>query len=359
MSSLSSLTMHSDAPPPSDTTLQNCSFDGDFFFASVSPAMAKVHARIERLSSFSVPVLILGESGVGKEVAARRIHKLSARAHRPFLKVNCAALPADLLESELFGFEAGAFTGATKSKPGYFELSHRGTILLDEIGEIPATLQAKLLHVLQDRQFSRLGGRSQVTVDVRVLAATNVNIEQALQTGKFREDLYFRLSAFTIHVPPLRERRDEISPLLHFLMDRFASRLSRPPKAFSPDVVNACLRYSWPGNVRELENFVKRYLILDDDEALLSELQQMDGSGHGLMEAFSRPRLDHCPDLKSLVRSLKAEAEAEAIKLALAQAKGSRKEAARLLKISTKALLYKLREYGIPGVPENTLPESN
>ena len=181
-----------------------------------------------------VPVLLLGESGVGKEVFARRIHRLSPRGHRSFLKVNCAALPCDLLESELFGYEAGAFTGAVKSKPGMFELCNKGTIFLDEIGEIPPALQAKLLQVLQDRQFSRLGGRALVTVDVRILAATNVDICQALTTKMFREDLYYRLSAFTIRIPPLRERGDEILPLLQYFMQRLGLRMGLPPKPISP-----------------------------------------------------------------------------------------------------------------------------
>ena len=340
--------------PPSGTPLEvwtsqaGVPKDDGFFFSAASPVMAKVQARIERLASVCVPVLLLGESGVGKEVVARRIHKLSPRAHRSFVKVNCAALPAELLESELFGYEAGAFTGATKSKPGLFELGNKGTILLDEIGEVPPVLQAKLLHVLQDRQFSRLGGRSLVTVDVRILAATNVDIDQALETKKLREDLYYRLSAFTVHIPPLRERREEIPLLLNYFMERLATRLGRAPRPFPTKVVEACLRYSWPGNVRELENFVKRYLILEDEEATVSELQGKNGNGNSSpLEPFNRPRINTCSDLKSLVRGLKAEAETEAIKLALERAKGSRNEAARLLNISTKALLHKLRQYGI------------
>src|SRR5260370_33489504 len=310
---MSILTVFNPAPatnPAEDRTNYDGVRSDDFFFASASTVMAKIQARIERLSTVCVPVLVLGESGVGKEVAARRIHRLSPRAHRSFLKVNCAALPADLLESELFGYEAGAFTGATRSKPGLFELGNKGPILLDEIGEMPPVLQAKLLHVLQDRQFSRLGGRSLVTVDVRILAATNINIEQALESKKLREDLYYRLSAFTVYIPPLRERREEIPLLLNYFMERFAARLSRTPKPFPSKVVDACLRHSWPGNVRELENVVKRYLILDREEATPSDLLGKNGNGHiNSAELFSRPRINHCSDLKSLVRGLKAEAE--------------------------------------------------
>lgn len=317
-----------------------------------SPAMARIVTRLERLAPVDVPVLLLGESGVGKEVAARQIHKLSPRAYRPFLKVNCAALPPDLLESELFGYEAGAFTGATKAKPGQFELCNKGTILLDEIGELPPALQAKLLHVLQDRQFSRLGGRSLVTVDVRILAATNVDIERALEAKRLREDLYYRLSAFTVYLPPLRERREDVIPLLYHFMKRLAAHLGRPPLAFSPRLVQACVQYPWPGNVRELENFVKCYLVLEDEEAALSELLGKNGHGNGDGRHAGVLRIqDHCfsrtSDLKAMVKELKAEAEKQAITLALEQTKGCRSEAARLLNISGKALLYKLRQYEI------------
>lgn len=316
-------------------------------FLSSSPVMTRIHSYIERYAAVNIPVLLLGESGVGKEVFARRLHRLSPRGHRNFLKINCAALPCELLESELFGYEAGAFTGAVKSKPGMFELCNKGTIFLDEIGEIPPSLQAKLLQVLQDRQFSRLGGRSVVTVDVRILAATNIDIRQALTTKKFREDLYYRLSAFTIHLPPLRERRDEIVPLLEYFMQRLGLWMGLPPRPLSPKVINACLQYSWPGNVRELENFVKRYLVLEDENAALAELRREDD---GPIEAGfcpRPPRIDSPTDLKRLVRGLKAETEKEAIRMALERTDGNRTEAARLLNISTKALLQKVRLYGV------------
>src|SRR5712675_3719445 len=222
-----------------------------FIFPAASPVMAKICSSIEQVARVDVPVLLLGESGVGKEVVARRIHQLSSRAHRGFLKVNCAALPAELLESELFGYEAGAFTGATRAKPGQFELCNKGTILLDEIGEMPPGLQAKLLHVLQDQQFSRLGSRSVIKVDVRILAATNINIPQALASKRLREDLYYRLNAFTLQVPPLRERKEEIPILLKHFMTQMSERYARSPLPLSPMLMNACLEYSWPGNLRE------------------------------------------------------------------------------------------------------------
>ncbi len=324
--------------------------DDNLFFVAASPAMKKVRVQAAQVAKINVPVLMLGESGVGKEVVARLIHKLSPRAHRTFLKVNCAALPADLLESELFGYEPGAFTGANRPKPGKFEICNHGTILLDEIGEMPPSLQAKLLHVLQDQQFSRLGGRSTISVDVRILAATNVNIQQAIASKRLREDLYYRLNAFTIHLPPLRERREEIPLLLRHFMRVLAERYSRPPLPLSPAFMDSCLRYHWPGNLRELENLVKRYLILGDEALIMSELdpaRALPSSGASPAARNGAPG-----DLKMLVRGLKDEAEMEAIRQALEQTRWNRKEAARLLKISYKALLYKIRQYGIDP-PEN------
>lgn len=328
----------------------------DDHFVSTSPLMTRIHGYIERFAAVNVPVLLLGESGVGKEVFARRIHRLSPRGHRNFLKINCAALPCELLESELFGYEAGAFTGAVKSKPGMFELCNKGTIFLDEIGELPPSLQAKLLQVLQDCQFSRLGGRSVVTVDVRILAATNIDIRHALATKRFREDLYYRLSAFTVHVPPLRERGEEILPLLQHFMQRLGRWMGFPPRPISPQVLNRCLQYSWPGNVRELENFVKRLLVLDDENAALAELVGEQGwasEGTNLLPRL--PRIETPTDLKRLVRGLKTEIEKEAIRLALERTDGNRTEAARLLNISTKALLQKVRQYGVALSPSSNL----
>jgi two-component system, NtrC family, response regulator AtoC len=320
----------------------------DLFFVAASPAMRKIREQVSQVANVNVPVLILGESGTGKEVVARLIHKLSPRAQRTFLKVNCAALPADLLESELFGYEPGAFTGATRSKPGKFELCDKGTFLLDEIGEMPPVLQAKLLHVLQDQHFSRLGSRSMVSIDVRILAATNIDIQQAIAAKKLREDLYYRLNAFTVYVPPLRERREEIPLLLRHFMALFATRYARAPLPVSPVLVNACRSYSWPGNLRELENFVKRYLILGDEQLALSELQTQEREvGADAGQAAGPPAKQESDDLKSLVRGLKDEAEREAIARTLERTRWNRKEAARRLGISYKALLYKIRRYNI------------
>ena len=318
----------------------------DVFFVAASPAMKKIRSQAALVAGVDIPVLLLGESGTGKEVVARLIHKLSPRAHRTFLKVNCAAVPADLLESELFGYEAGAFTGATHAKPGKFELCNKGTILLDEIGEMPPLLQAKLLHVLQDQQFSRLGSRSVVKVDVRILAATNINIPEALATKRLREDLYYRLNAFTLQLPPLRERKEEIPLLLKHFMSRMAEHYARPPITLSSRLLERCLEYSWPGNLRELNNFIKRFLILADEEAAINELQPHSDLG-GPSAGTAGNGADGGGGLKSLARSAKDEAEAEAITRALEQTNWNRKQAAAQLKISYKALLYKIRQYGI------------
>ncbi|HLX83504.1 MAG TPA: sigma-54 dependent transcriptional regulator [Terriglobales bacterium] len=321
----------------------------DVFFVAASPAMKKIRSQAALVANVDIPVLLLGESGTGKEVLARLIHKLSPRAHRTFLKVNCAAVPADLLESELFGYEAGAFTGANHAKPGKFELCNKGTILLDEIGEMPPLLQAKLLHVLQDQTFSRLGSRTVVKVDVRILAATNIDIPEALATKRLREDLYYRLNAFTLSLPPLRERKEEIPILLKHFMSRMSESYARPSLPLAPPLMDACLQHSWPGNLRELSNFIKRYLVLGDATLAASELQPRPDSGGGAhVEGRSAAaHADAAGGLKSLSRNAKDEAEAEAISRALEETNWNRKQAAALLKISYKALLYKIRQYGI------------
>ena len=317
----------------------------DLFFLAASPVMQKIRAQVKTIANVDVPVLMLGESGTGKEIVARLIHKSSARSHRAFLKVNCAALPTELLESELFGYEVGAFTGATRSKPGKFEQCDKGTILLDEIGEMSPSLQAKLLHVLQDQEFSRLGGRSSVKVNVRILAATNIDVQQAIASKQLREDLYYRLNAFTIKIPPLRDRKDEIPTLLRHFMTRFAESYARSPLSFSPALLEECQRYSWPGNLRELSNFVKRYLILGDEAWAIHELR----SGTSSKEASSATQ-SAAGGLKNIVRNLKDEAESQAIARALEQTGWNRKQAAIMLNISYKALLYKIRQYNI-GAP--------
>jgi DNA-binding NtrC family response regulator len=313
----------------------------DVLFVCASPHMRKIRSQATLVATCDIPVLLLGESGTGKEVIATLIHQRSPRAQYPFLKVNCAAVPSELLESELFGYEAGAFTGATKSKPGMFELGDKGTILLDEIGEMPPALQAKLLHVLQDHQFCRLGGRSTTKVDVRVLAATNIDIQEAIAAKKLRPDLYYRLNGLILRMPPLRERREEIPIFLRQFIAQMSEKFARPAPAVSQRLIQACLAYSWPGNLRELQNFVKRYIVLRDEELAVSELtggMEMGASG-------ANGGSDPSKKLKSIVRHVKNGAEAIAIAEALEQTNWKRKKAAALLGISYKALLYKMRQF--------------
>src|SRR6476646_6052168 len=245
---------------------------------STNPKVLRIKEIAKQVADTDVPVLISGESGVGKEVLARFIHTHSSRHDKPFVKVNCAALPNELLESELFGYERGAFTGALNDKPGKFELADKGTLLLDEIGEMTPHLQAKLLHVLQDSEYSRLGGKRMIRVQARVLASTNRRLEESVANGKFREDLYFRLNVIRVDIPPLRERREDIPVLCNYFMCRYRERYKSSVEEITPALMDSLLRYDWPGNIRQLENAVKRYLILPDMHMNLSELKDQQGN---------------------------------------------------------------------------------
>jgi two-component system, NtrC family, response regulator AtoC len=321
----------------------------DLSFLASSPQMVRIRQRILKIAPVDVPVFICGESGVGKEVVARMIHMCSPRRNQPFVKVNCAALPAELLESELFGYEQGAFTGATRLKPGKFELANKGTIFLDEIAEMSSHLQAKLLHVLQDHQYSRLGGRHLIDVEVRVLAATNVEVQEAMNSGRLREDLYYRLNVLAINVPPLRERTTEIPLLFRHFLDKYSKKFQKEPVTPSEHLVEAATRYPWPGNLRELENFVKRYVILEDDEGSLRELVEL-AAARQPTSPREEPALSRKQGLKTLVRSLKDQAETEAIADALEKTHWRRKDAARMLGISYQGLLYKIRQFNLDDV---------
>jgi two-component system response regulator AtoC len=318
----------------------------DLSFLAASPQMVRIRQQILQIAPVDVPVFICGESGVGKEVVARMIHLRSKRRNQPFVKVNCAALPGELLESELFGFEQGAFTGAIRSKPGKFEMANKGTIFLDEIAEMTTPLQAKLLHVLQDHQYSRLGGRHLIDTDVRVLAATNVDVQEAMKTGRFREDLYYRLNVLSILVPPLRERLVEIPLLFRHFLEQYSEKFGKTPSGPSKHLLDAAVNYPWPGNLRELENFVKRYVILEDDEGSLRELVEM-SAARQRTSPREEPALPREQGLKALVRGLKDEAEMEAIADALEKTRWCRKDAAKMLGISYKALLYKMRQFNL------------
>jgi two-component system, NtrC family, response regulator AtoC len=320
--------------------------DGRYFLAA-SPSMLKIHRQVNLLADVDAPVLILGESGTGKEVIAHLIHKHSRRAQQRFVNVNCAALPADLLESELFGYQQGAFTGAIKDKAGKFELANRGTLLLDEIGEMSAQMQAKLLHVLQDGQFSRLGARESSRVDVRVLAATNVEIETALLGKTFREDLYYRLNVFTINVPPLRERREEIPYLIEETIRRSPEELRKGCDiTFSSRLMDAVLLYSWRGNVRELRNFVTRTMTMRDTGTAISELEKKIAAGHVVeqQEPQTQPVNENI-GMRSVVREMKDRTEAQMIQEALDVNGWNRRHAASFLNISYRGLLYKIQQH--------------
>lgn len=305
-----------------------------------SPAMIALGARAQQLAGFNLPVLLLGESGAGKEVLAHMIHDSSPRHAHRFLKINCAALPHDLLESELFGYEAGAFTGATRTKPGHFESCDKGTLFLDEIGELPLPLQAKLLHVLQDHRFTRLGGRQELFADVRILAATNVDLPRAMEERRFREDLFFRLNVFSLHLPPLRERQEDILPLAEYFLERHAAELHCPHRPLSPVLRERCMRYAWPGNVRELENFVKRYLIFGEQAGLEVSLAATPPCVN-----HPQPATQPGEGLKDVVHRVASEVERQAIARALDDCHWNRTIAARTLNISYRALLNKLQLY--------------
>jgi two-component system, NtrC family, response regulator AtoC len=355
-----------------------------------SPAMRQVAMIIEQVADSDVTVLIRGESGVGKELVARAIHHRSNRRTKPFVKVNCAALPAELLESELFGHERGAFTGAATTRIGKFEQANFGTILMDEIAEMKPPLQAKLLHVLQDAEFTKLGSNKRVNIDVRVLAATNRDLEQMMLRGDFREDLYYRLKVIETVVPPLRERRDEISQLTDFFIAKYSQRYNRPVRPLSEELRHMFMSYDWPGNVRELENMIKRFVILQDEALVVRELTKPRpvmlhtaamGMGSTLGEPAVAPPMpvsaapptppvgmpepeddddsdDEVPvavavaspdgrRLADVAREAALAAERVAISDTLRQVHWNRRKAAQILGVSYKTLLNKIKETGI------------
>lgn len=318
--------------------------NGLFIYASQK--MQQVKAIIDRVANTDVTVLIMGESGTGKEVVARSIHLNSFRRDQPFIKVNCAALPSELLESELFGYEKGAFTGAYRQKLGKFDLANGGTMFLDEISEMSLSLQGKLLQVLQDREFSRLGGKKDVRVDTRVLVATNQNIEEAVRQGRFREDLYYRLNVVNITLPPLRERKEEIPIFVEYFLDKFSKKYGRKLTPISEKMMKIFEQYRWPGNVRELENAIQRIVVLGGEKLIAEELTpSLREESTQKPKETSRRRA--WPTLKEVHREAMIKAEREVIIKALGMTNWNRKKAAGLLNISYKALLYKIRECGL------------
>jgi two-component system response regulator AtoC len=344
-----------------------------------SPRMREVRDLIERAASTDVTVLIRGESGTGKELVARALYRSSARRDRPFVKVNCAALPSELLESELFGFERGAFTGAIQQKPGKFEFANKGTMFLDEIGDMSFPLQAKLLQVLQDGEFTRLGGKQDVRVDVRIVAATNRDLTRAVADGQFRDDLFFRLNVVSIDLPPLRERRDEIPILTEYFLRRYSEEYGKPYSDVSLETKRLFMEYAWPGNVRELQNLVRRAVVLGTESAVRKEIglgfpvareRMSRATGASLAPvppieiAAAGPAVVHAPpappeppmdgntSLKDISRIAAREAERVLILRMLQQTRWNRKEAAQILGISYKALLYKIKDAGLDKAPQ-------
>ena len=310
-----------------------------------SSQMRAVGTIIENVADTDATVLIRGESGVGKDLVARAIHAGSSRRHGPFVKVNCPAIPAELIESEFFGHEKGAFTGAHRRKPGQFEYAHKGTIYLDEIGELPLALQAKLLHVLQDFRFSRVGGRGWVDVDSRVIAATNRNLEEAVARGEFREDLYYRVNVVEIRV--LRERKEEIPALASWFLEKFNAQYGRQ-KQLSPETMTHLQQHSWSGNVRELENVVRRLVVLTDVEHQIEALVARGRSASG-------PVGQPAEGLREIARRAAREAERRALEEVLGRVHWNRAEAARVLKVSYKTLLHKIVDCGLtPPVPRQS-----
>jgi two-component system, NtrC family, response regulator AtoC len=350
--------------------------------------MRAIATVIEQVADSDVTVLIRGESGVGKELVSRAIHQRSTRRNKPFVKVNCAALPAELLESELFGHERGAFTGAATTRIGKFEQADGGTLLLDEIGEMKPALQAKLLHVLQDAEFTKLGSNKRIEVDVRVLAATNRDLEKMLQSGDFREDLYYRLKVIEVMVPSLRERRDEIPTLIDYFIARFSRKYNRPAREISDELRQLFAQYDWPGNIRELENLIKRMVILQDEELVIREIERNMQRANAVTIGIATPaqvavatgvsapvaagaettptgfavepdssESDDADDrdvsggsLAAVAKAAAMKAERAAIEQTLRQVHWNRRKAAQLLSVSYKTLLNKIKECGISRV---------
>jgi two-component system response regulator AtoC len=306
--------------------------------------MRLLEAQANSVSRSDIPVLILGESGTGKEVLAKYIHHMSHRSNQTFLKVNCAAMPAELLESELYGHERGAFTGAIKTTPGKFEMSDGGTIFLDEIGEMSPTLQAKLLHVLQDGIYFRLGGCTPLKSNVRVIAATNIDVKAEIARKAFRQDLYYRLSGFSMSIPPLRERRDEIPLFVRHFMKKAALKHRREPLAVSDALMDVFNRYDWPGNLRELENVINRYVVMGDAYSIQAELGL-----HALSPniAAVSPRMNGGIGLREHLDNLNQGVESATIAKVLEETRWNRRAAAKRMQISYTSLLYKIKRYNL------------
>ncbi|HVO63703.1 MAG TPA: sigma-54 dependent transcriptional regulator [Terriglobales bacterium] len=321
-----------------------------------SDAMLALRERLDKVAGANVPVLIQGESGTGKDIIARMIHGQSPWRTGPFVKVNCPAIPGTLLESELFGYEKGAFTGAYGTKPGRVEMAHRGTLFLDEISELDLGLQSKLLQLLQDGQFCRIGAQEDKKVEVRVVCATNRKLEEEIENGSFRQDLFYRINVVNLHLPPLRERRGDIEDLAHFFLEYYNRKYNCRARTLSAELISVLQKYHWPGNIRELENLIKRYVILGNEDVISSDLVTRE-------QEYFNPEIpiDGQISLKKITKQAVRELERKVILKVLQTHHWNRKQAARALCISYRALLYKIRDAGLPsnrGVhrqPEDTV----
>jgi len=323
-----------------------------------SAGMVAVRGMVESIAVTDAAVLLRGESGVGKDLVARAIHAASRRSDGPFIKVNCAAIPHGLLESELFGHEKGAFTGAHRRRPGHFEYANKGTIYLDEIGELPMSLQAKVLHVLQDLTFSRVGGHGMIEVDVRIIAATNRDLEQAITQREFREDLFYRLNVVEVFIPPLRQRREEILPLVLRFLELFNKQYGRS-RQMTPEIERALVGHHWPGNVRELENIVRRMVVLSDIAPVIEALGARRETPASSVEAPSARAAAAAPvreALRDIARNGARQAERKALAEVLEKVNWNRAEAARVLKVNYKTLLHKISECELRPPTESSPP---
>src|SRR5438876_6032382 len=308
-----------------------------------SEAMQARRSRLEKVASANVPVLIEGESGTGKDIIARLIHTRSPWKTGPYVKVNCPAIPGTLLESELFGYEKGAFTGAYGSKPGRVEMAHRGTLFLDEISELDMPLQSKLLQLLQDGQFCRIGAQADKKVEVRIVCATNRKLEEEIENGNFRQDLFYRINVVNLFMPPLRERRSDIVGLASYFLDYYNRKYNCKARPLSPELVEVLQKYHWPGNIRELENLIKRYVILGTEDVISNDLQPSDADLLAQEINYDGPI-----SLKKLTRQATRALERKIILRVLHNHHWNRKQAAKTLNISYRALLYKIRDAGLP-----------
>lgn len=318
----------------------------DEFLFGNSTKMKSIGGIIEQIADTDVPVLINGESGTGKDLIAYAIHAHSLRKNKLLVKLNCASLPGELLESELFGYEKGAFTGAYRNKPGKFEFANKGTMFLDEISEMPCSLQAKLLRVVQEGEFFRLGGKDEIKVDVRIVSATNHTLEEMQNVGKFREDLFHRLNVITIQIPPLRERKDEIFPLVNYFLKKYSGQYNRNVEDLTDKTFNSLLDYDWPGNVRELENIIKKIVVLGNEEAVVKEIINNKNTE---TKSVTGNHYDKNISLKDIGKKAALNAEKKAIESILQQTRWNRSKAAKILKVSYKTLLYKIKESGLDG----------